>query len=179
MQTMLEYRKAKYGNPVPAAKLIWAGNETKEFINYFPQWVVNQEVAKINKEFVASDDLLSTYNELSRSEYSWKELQCKPLPHGVDPALIETYLSNTLFQEKFKMTKEEYKACPRWKQIDMKKRYWPVLNKINTSFEIIVAHPDCQKEIICLRSNQSLAVVKAAVPMQTMFKLSWLPHRLT
>ena len=50
MQTMLEYRKAKYGNPVPAAKLIWAGNETKEFINYFPQWVVNQEVAKINKE---------------------------------------------------------------------------------------------------------------------------------
>merc|ERR1712129_560970 len=80
------------------------------------------------------------------------------------------------------MTKEEYKACPRWKQIDMKKRYWPVLNKINTSFEIIVAHPDCQKEIICPRSNQSLAVVKAAVPMQTMFKLSWLqccPHRLT
>jgi len=121
MQTMLEYRKAKYGNPVPAAKLIWAGNETKEFINYFPQWVVNQEVAKINKEFVASDDLLSTYNELSRSEYSWKELQCKPLPHGVDPARIETYLSNTLFQEKFKMTKEEYKACPRWKQIDMRK----------------------------------------------------------
>jgi len=59
------------------------------------------------------------------------------------------------------------------------KRNWPVLNKINTSFEIIVAHPDCQKEIICLRSNQSLAVVKAAVPMQTMFKLSWLAHRLT
>eukprot|EP00091_Calanus_sinicus_P011348 TRINITY_DN25735_c0_g1_i1.p1 TRINITY_DN25735_c0_g1~~TRINITY_DN25735_c0_g1_i1.p1 ORF type:complete len:128 (-),score=28.10 TRINITY_DN25735_c0_g1_i1:323-706(-) len=39
MQTMLEYRKAKYGNPVPAAKLVWAGNESKEFINYFPQWV--------------------------------------------------------------------------------------------------------------------------------------------
>ena len=50
MQTMLEYRKAKYGNPVPAAKLVWAGNEPKEFINYFPQWAVNQEVAKINKE---------------------------------------------------------------------------------------------------------------------------------
>ena len=50
MQTMLEYRKAKYGNPVPAAKLVWAGNESKEFINYFPQWAVNQEVAKINKE---------------------------------------------------------------------------------------------------------------------------------
>ena len=50
MQTMLEYRKAKYGNPVPAAKLVWAGNESKDFINYFPQWAVNQEVAKINKE---------------------------------------------------------------------------------------------------------------------------------
>jgi len=121
MQTMLEYRKAKYGNPVPAAKLIWAGHESKEFMNYFPQWVVNQDVAKINKEFVASDDLQSTYTELSRKEYSWKELQVKPLPPGVDPARIETYLSNTLFQEKFKMSKEEYEACPRWKQIDMKK----------------------------------------------------------
>jgi len=35
------------------------------------------------------------------------------------------------------------------------KRYWPVLNKINTYFEIIVAHPDCQKEIICPRSVTS------------------------
>jgi len=121
MQTILEYRKAKYGKPVPAAKLIWAGNETQEFINYFPQWVVNHEVSKTNREFVASDDLESTYHELSRSEYSWKELQTRPLPPGVDPALIETYLSNTVFQEKFKMTKEEYKASPRWKQIDMKK----------------------------------------------------------
>jgi len=121
MQTILEYRKAKYGKPVPAAKLIWAGNETQEFINYFPQWTVNHEVAKTNKEFVASDDLEATYDELSRSEYSWRELQCRPLPPGVDPARIETYLSNTVFQEKFKMTKEEYKACPRWKQIDMKK----------------------------------------------------------
>ena len=50
MQTILEYRKAKYGKPVPAAKLIWAGNETQEFINYFPQWVVNHEVSKTNRE---------------------------------------------------------------------------------------------------------------------------------
>ena len=49
-------------------------------------------------QFVASDDLESTYHELSRSEYSWKELQTRPLPPGVDPALIETYLSNTVFQ---------------------------------------------------------------------------------
>jgi len=121
MQTLLEYRKAKYGNPVPSARLVWAGHETREFINYFPQWVVNHEVTKINKEFVSSDDLASTYKELSRTEYSWSEIQCRPLPPGVDPAQIETYLSNTVFQEKFKMTKEEFKACPRWKQIDMKK----------------------------------------------------------
>jgi len=121
MQTLLEYRKAKYGKPVPTAKLIWAGHETREFINYFPKWVVSQDVAKINNEFVASDDLEATYSELSRREYSWKELQSRPLPPGVDPARIETYLSNTTFQDKFKMTKEEYKSCPRWKQIDMKK----------------------------------------------------------
>ena len=44
-----------------------------------------------------SDDLLSAYEELSRSEYSWEELQARPLPPGVDPAKIETYLSDSVF----------------------------------------------------------------------------------
>ena len=44
-----------------------------------------------------SDDLVSAYSELSRTEYSWEELQERPLPPGVDPAKIETYLNDTVF----------------------------------------------------------------------------------
>jgi hypothetical protein len=43
------------------------------------------------------------------------------LPPGVDPARIETYLSTSTFQEKFSMSKADYSASPRWKQIEMKK----------------------------------------------------------
>ena len=47
---------------------------------------------------VESDsDLEKSFAELSRTEYSWTELQVRPLPPGVDPAKIETYLSNDVF----------------------------------------------------------------------------------
>lgn len=46
---------------------------------------------------VGSDDLEATYADLSRTEYSWEELQVRPLPPGVDPARIETYLSEDVF----------------------------------------------------------------------------------
>ena len=42
-------------------------------------------------------DLEKSFAELSRTEYSWTELQVRPLPPGVDPAKIETYLSNDVF----------------------------------------------------------------------------------
>ena len=49
-------------------------------------------------QHVLSDDLEATYNDLSRTEYSWQELQVRPLPPGVDPAKIESYLSDDVFQ---------------------------------------------------------------------------------
>ena len=45
-----------------------------------------------------SDDLVAAYSELSRTEYSWEELQVRPLPPGVDPAKIESYLNDTVFR---------------------------------------------------------------------------------
>jgi len=120
MQTLLDYSKVKYRGSEPDAVLVWAGHETRTFINMFPHWLENKEVADINKECVSSPDLLSCFTALSRKEYTWQELQERPLPPGVDAACIETYLSNTAFQEKFQITKEEYKASPRWKQIKMK-----------------------------------------------------------
>ena len=49
-------------------------------------------------QFVGSDDLEASCAELSRTEYSWAELQARPLPPGVDPARIETYLAPDTFQ---------------------------------------------------------------------------------
>ena len=46
---------------------------------------------------VGSGDLEATYGDLSRTEYSWAELQVRPLPPGVDPARIEAYLSEDVF----------------------------------------------------------------------------------
>ena len=47
---------------------------------------------------MGSDDLEASCAELSRTEYSWAELQARPLPPGVDPARIETYLAPDTFQ---------------------------------------------------------------------------------
>jgi len=74
-----------------------------------------------NLQVVSCSDLEATYAALSRTEYTWEELQQRPLPPGVDPARIETYLSTETFQEKFSMSKADYSASPRWKQIEMKK----------------------------------------------------------
>ena len=35
---------------------------------------------------------------LSKSEYSWEELQQRPLPDGVDPAKLERYLNDKEFE---------------------------------------------------------------------------------
>lgn len=51
-----------------------------------------------NLQVVSSSDLEATYAALSRTEYTWEELQQRPLPPGVDPARIETYLSTSTFQ---------------------------------------------------------------------------------
>ena len=45
-----------------------------------------------------SDDLAAAYASLSRTEYSWEELEARPLPPGVDPSRIETYLSDSVFK---------------------------------------------------------------------------------
>jgi len=121
MATVLEYRRAKYGNPVPRAELVWAGHEPAAFTHLFPTWTHSEEVEESNRQAVGSPDLEAAHAALARTEYSWAELQARPLPPGVDPARIETYLGQGDFQAKFSMTKAEYAASPRWKQIEKKK----------------------------------------------------------
>ena len=81
---------------------MFAGYEHAKFINYFPFWQVDVGVVASNKQHVtvryshrseAADEL----QKLSRDRYTLKELQARPLPEGVDPKRLETYLGEEEF----------------------------------------------------------------------------------
>ena len=57
MQTVLSYRAAKWPSESdqPRCSLVWAGHETQDFINLFPEWIHNAEVARVNKEVRARE----------------------------------------------------------------------------------------------------------------------------
>ena len=102
----------------PPAKLVWAGLEPEEFKACFPVWdqdyVDNipfdrQQVfipgilfetgfSCVASQDVQDDCLVSTLIKLSKTSYTWEELQERPLPDGVDPSRLETYLSREDFE---------------------------------------------------------------------------------
>ena len=45
-----------------------------------------------------NSSLEETLAELSRQEYTWEDLQQRPLPDGVDPSRLEKYLCEKDFQ---------------------------------------------------------------------------------
>ena len=45
-----------------------------------------------------NSSLDETLAELSRAEYTWADLQQRPLPDGVDPSRMEKYLCEKDFQ---------------------------------------------------------------------------------
>lgn len=49
-------------------------------------------------QYVKDSSLEKTLMALSKREYSWEELQQRPLPDGVDPAKLEKYLSDSDFE---------------------------------------------------------------------------------
>ena len=51
MMTIISYARAKYQSTVqPPLKLVWAGHEPQDFINFFPEWSNNNIVARTNQE---------------------------------------------------------------------------------------------------------------------------------
>ena len=86
----------------PKVHVVVAGYEHMKFRNHFPYWTHRTSVATCNNDHViihsphdldAADEL----KKLSRDQYSLEELQKKPLPEGVDPKKLESYLSNEEF----------------------------------------------------------------------------------
>lgn len=86
----------------PRVYVVFAGYEHGKFINHFPFWQVDVGVVASNRQHVtirythrseAADEL----QKLSRDRYTLKELQARPLPEGVDPKRLETYLGDEEF----------------------------------------------------------------------------------
>lgn len=123
MATIVQYRKLSYKDfrKLPDAELVWAGCEPDKFTNLFPSWTHKPEVEKVNREFVKDNSLERTLSELSKSEYTWEELQQRPLPDGVDPAKLEKYLSDSDFEKYLKVSREDFNSAPWWKQIEIRK----------------------------------------------------------
>ena len=79
---------------------MYAGKEPLSFTNRFPAWEISQEAEQANtieNRPSTLEDMDECFQRLSRSVYSFEELQQRPLPDGVNPNKLETYLSNEEF----------------------------------------------------------------------------------
>ncbi|CAK8673743.1 unnamed protein product [Clavelina lepadiformis] len=120
METTVNYCKEYRTACTPT--LINEQHEPLEFINAFPSW--KDPEAKIPfeekraKKPLPIKDALATFTRLT---YTLEELRASPLPEGVDPNHLETYLSAKDFIDLFEISKEEFYGLPPWKQQNLRK----------------------------------------------------------
>ena len=87
----------------PHVYVVSAGFEHQRLTNLFPSWESDKKVAETNRPFVIiksphRSDASEELKKLSRDRYSLAELKKKPLPEGVDPKKLETYLGDEDFK---------------------------------------------------------------------------------
>lgn len=102
METVLQYSKEKNEKKTPKSYLIHAGLEPLTFTNMFPSWEHREDIAEITEkeaevchQIILVEDVLS---RLCKTTYPLAELKARPLPEGVDPLRLETYLSDEDFE---------------------------------------------------------------------------------
>ncbi|XP_063955085.1 supervillin-like isoform X1 [Lytechinus pictus] len=125
METIMAYCKEKRPKNPPKAYLVYAGLEPLTFTNLFPYWEVREDVMKLNKESGKKSDkailVKDVLAKLTKATYTMEEISKRPLPEGVDPLKLETYLSDQEFKSVLSMTKDEFYKLPMWKQKNLKK----------------------------------------------------------
>ncbi|XP_059468894.1 supervillin isoform X2 [Neocloeon triangulifer] len=126
MQTAVNYWQATRGDAPLNANLVWAGLESFEFTNLFPDWKNHDDATESNmKDGRKPGETLSVEEELARltqSTYPPAQLLQRPLPDGVDPTKLEEYLAPEHFEELLGMSKEDFCELPTWKQTNLKKQ---------------------------------------------------------
>lgn len=125
LETTLNYCKERaHSGKAPVAYLVAAGVEPLAFQNMFPFWETDPNVHSLALEDGKHEGYCElveeVYTKLTQTRYSLQELQERPLPDGVDPLKLETYLTDEEFEEVLDMKKDEFYALPAWKQAQVK-----------------------------------------------------------
>lgn len=126
METALHYSQETNPSDPPKVYLVFAGLEPVEFTCLFPEWQDRDDIATINiREDRTHGDRLSvqeTLAQLTKTHYTLEELKSVPLPEGVDPQRLESYLTDEDFEAVFECTKAKFYGLPNWMQNKHKKQ---------------------------------------------------------
>jgi supervillin len=122
---VIQYCQALNADNPPAAFLVYAGLEPLRFTNLFPFWETDELITNLaiadGKRPGDIDIVSEVLAKLCQTQYSWEDLQRRPLPDGVDPLRLEFYLTDEEFEEVLGMNREEFANLPPWKQANIKK----------------------------------------------------------
>ncbi|XP_078345017.1 uncharacterized protein LOC144630533 isoform X1 [Oculina patagonica] len=125
METALNYAKEAGKRVSHRVYVVYAGMEPMTFKALFPYWNETPDVIRIQKADGKQPNVKHSASDLlqqfTKEFYTLAELQKIPPPQGVDPAKLEEFLSDSDFQEIFKMDKEAFSKLPGWKQVNLKK----------------------------------------------------------
>ncbi|CAN8029609.1 unnamed protein product, partial [Ixodes persulcatus] len=122
------WSKAEQRSDPPKVYLVFAGLEPVQFTSLFPEWEDRDDIACINmKEGRTQGDCLSvqeTLSQLTQTHYPLEELKADPLPEGVDPQRLESYLADEEFEAGavFECSKAKFYELPSWTQNKRKKQ---------------------------------------------------------
>ncbi|XP_030649796.1 supervillin [Chanos chanos] len=120
METALQYCRERNPRRPPMAYLIEEGAEPFTFTNVFPYWEKSPRAMQqdVRKKLTLVQDALAL---LSKTQFPLEILLRRPLPEGVDPNRLETYLSDHDFQMVLEMKRSDYNSLSDWQQINLKK----------------------------------------------------------
>jgi len=116
------------------AFVAYDGKETNEFFFGIQGWNTTSGTARRRSSIMSSstakkENTLATLAEVMKiycggATYPYSVLLNEPLPEGVDPLKLESYLSEQDFSAVFDISKQEFYTHPVWKQQEMKKRVY-------------------------------------------------------
>jgi hypothetical protein len=104
---------------------IEAGHEPELFTTHFHAWdtrITKMKGDAYDRSLAKLEMASSSLAALTQSTYPLDVLKKKPLPEGVDASRLEEYLSDADFEAAFKMKREAFKAIPKWKQLDIRRK---------------------------------------------------------
>ncbi len=116
------------------ALVAYDGKETNEFFLGIHGWNTVSSTARRRSSIMSSNSAKKDHSLLPLAEvmkvycggvtHPYSVLLEEPLPEGVDPLKLESYLSEQDFAAVFDISKQEFYTYPVWKQQEMKKKVY-------------------------------------------------------